>query len=281
MSGWTIVGLFLAIIGSIVLYLYLQNTLLQRTQVEIKLPFTGKKLSGAKIIHLSDLHFPRQGVSIKQLIEKVAKENPDMIALTGDLIDVRGDFPEKELESFCKALVEIAPTYAVTGNHDLMSGHLQEWETVLTSAGVRVLIDEADWLPIGDDGIVVMGLSEKEDFENTPKPILREVTIEESLRTKPRILLAHHPELFEEYLMDLTRVPALTLSGHAHGGQVRLPFLGGLFAPSQGKLPAFTSGIYYDPDMPAYRMMVSRGIGNSTFPFRVNNRPEMVVIILH
>lgn len=281
MSGWEIVGVVVAIICVIILYLYLQNTQLKRTQIEIKIPFTEKNLSGAKIVHLSDFHLPRQGVSIKKLIEKVAKEKPDMIALTGDLIDVRDDFPKEKLELLCRSLVEIAPTFAVTGNHDLGSGHLQQWETTLTSAGVRVLIDEAEWLPIGENGIVVMGLSEKEDFDSTPKPILRGVTIKESLRTKPRILLAHHPELFEEYLMDLTRVPALTLSGHAHGGQVRLPFLGGLFSPGQGKFPTFTSGIYYDPEMPAYRMMVSRGIGNSTFPFRVNNRPEMVVIVLH
>lgn len=281
MSGWTIVGVVVAIVCVIILYLYLQNTQLERTQIELKIPFTGKTLSGAKIVHLSDFHLPRQGVSVKKLIEKVAQEKPDMIALTGDLIDVRNDFPQEELAFLCRSLVEIAPTFAVTGNHDLNSGHLQKWEATLTSAGVRVLIDEADWLPIGEDGIVVMGLSEKEDFSSTPKPILRGVMIEESLRTKPRILLAHRPELFEEYLMDLTRVPALTLSGHAHGGQVRLPFVGGLFSPGQGKFPAFTSGIYYDPEMPAYRMMVSRGIGNSTFPLRVNNRPEIVVIILH
>ncbi|MGB7366009.1 metallophosphoesterase [Carnobacterium jeotgali] len=281
MSGWTIVGIIVAIVCSIILYLYLQNTQLQRKKIEIQLPFTENNLSGTKIIHLSDFHLPRQGVSLKKLIEKVAKEKPDMIALTGDLIDVRADFPQEQLEYLCRALVEIAPTFAVTGNHDLSSGHLQKWETTLTSAGVRVLIDEADWLPVGDDGLVVMGLSEKEDFNATPKPILRGVMIEEPLRTKPRILLAHRPELFEEYLMDLTRVPALTLSGHAHGGQIRLPLLGGLFAPGQGKFPAYTSGIYYDPEMPAYRMMVSRGIGNSTFPLRVNNRPEMVVIVLH
>lgn len=281
MSGWAIVGVVVAIICIVILYLYLQNTQLKRTQIELKIPFTGKNLSGAKIVHLSDFHLPRQGVSIKKLIEKVANEKPDMIALTGDLIDVRGDFPQEQLESLCRSLVEIAPTFAVTGNHDLGSGHLQKWESTLTSVGVRVLIDEAEWLPIGEAGIVVMGLSEKEDFDSTPKPILREVMIEESLRTKPRILLAHRPELFEEYLMDLTRVPALTLSGHAHGGQIRLPFLGGLFAPGQGKFPRFTSGIYYDPEMPAYRMVVSRGIGNSTFPLRVNNRPEIVVIVLH
>ena len=97
MSGWTIVGIIVAIECIIILYLYLQNTQLQRKKIEIQLPFTENSLSGTKIIHLSDFHLPRQGVSLKKLIEKVAKEKPDMIALTGYLIDVRSDFPKEQL----------------------------------------------------------------------------------------------------------------------------------------------------------------------------------------
>lgn len=282
MSGWNYVGLALLIIIGIILYLFLQNTQLKVTHYQIRLPYSSKSLKGKKILHLSDLHLPRLHVSVERLLEQVANEKPDMIALTGDLIDVRYlDFPKLELAEIGKSLVKIAPTYAVTGNHDLTSGHLQEWEDILTSAGVRVLIDEAVWAPFETENLVIMGLSEKEDFDAAPKPILREVTLTGRMEEVPRILLAHHPELFEEYLMDLTRVPDLILSGHAHGGQIRLPWIGGLFAPEQGFFPKYTSGIYYDPDISNKRMLVNRGIGNSSFPFRVNNHPEIVVITLN
>lgn len=280
MSGWSIFGTIIGLLLALVIYLIVQNKWMQVKHFRIKLPYSGKSLTGKKIVHLSDLHIPRHGVSLARLVKKVAAEKPDLIVLTGDLVDVRYDLPKVELRSLAQSLVAIAPVYAVTGNHDFGSGRLQEWEDILTSSGVRVLIDEAEWIEFDHDGFVLMGLSEKENFETAPKPILRGVTLTEGMQMKPKILLAHHPEFFEEYLMDLTRAPDLILSGHAHGGQFRLPFIGGLFSPGQGKFPVYTDGVYFDPELPSKRMIVSRGIGNSTFPFRFNNRPEIVVVTL-
>lgn len=274
---WIILGLLIVFI---LLYLYLNNTWLQTTHYSIRIPFLDEELKGTKIVQVSDVHFPKEGVSIQRLLKKVANESPSFIALTGDLIQVDEKFPASKLSQLSTGLAKIAPTYAVTGNHDLKGGHLRDWEQMLSESGVTVLIDEAVWHPINDSGLVLMGLSEKEDFESAPKPILKEIELADEQKDEKRILLAHHPEFLEEYLMDLTRVPDLILSGHAHGGQIRLPFFGGLFAPGQGRFPKYTSGVHFDPDLPDKRMVVSRGIGNSTFPFRFNNRPEIVVIEL-
>ncbi|SEL22770.1 hypothetical protein SAMN04488700_1544 [Carnobacterium iners] len=280
MSGWTNAFIIVGLIILLGLYLLTQNKWLQVKQFHIKLPNSGKGIKGKKIIQLSDIHIPRQGVLLSQLIKKVALEKPDLIVLTGDLIDVRGEFKRETLQKLAQSLVHIAPTYAVSGNHDAKGGYLKEWEDALTTANVRVLIDEAEWIPFEEDGFLLMGLSEKEDFDSTPRPILKSIALTKEMQNQPKILLAHHPELFEDYLMDLTRVPDLILSGHAHGGQIRLPFIGGLFSPGQGRFPKYTDGVYYYPEMPGNRMIVSRGIGNSTFPFRINNRPEIVVIVL-
>lgn len=274
---WIILGLLIVFI---LLYLYLNNTWLQTTHYSIRIPFLDEELKGTKIVQVSDVHFPKEGVSIQRLLKKVANESPSFIALTGDLIQVDEKFPASKLSQLSTGLAKIAPTYAVTGNHDLKGGHLRDWEQMLSESGVTVLIDEAVWHPINGSGLVLMGLSEKEDFDSAPKPILKEIELTDEQKDEKRILLAHHPEFLEEYLMDLTRVPDLILSGHAHGGQIRLPFFGGLFAPGQGRFPKYTSGVHFDPDLPDKRMVVSRGIGNSTFPFRFNNRPEIVVIEL-
>ncbi|MER2040558.1 metallophosphoesterase [Desemzia incerta] len=274
---WIILGLLIVFI---LLYLYLNNTWLQTTHYSIRIPFLDEELKGTKIVQVSDVHFPKEGVSIQRLLKKVANESPSFIALTGDLIQVDEKFPASKLSQLSTGLAKIAPTYAVTGNHDLKGGHLRDWEQMLSESGVTVLIDEAVWHPINGSGLVLMGLSEKEDFDSAPKPILKEIELADEQKDEKRILLAHHPEFLEEYLMDLTRVPDLILSGHAHGGQIRLPFFGGLFAPGQGRFPKYTSGVHFDSDLPDKRMVVSRGIGNSTFPFRFNNRPEIVVIEL-
>ena len=220
MSLLTGVLFFLGVLILLGIYLVIQNKWIQVKHFHIRLPKSGKGIKGKKIVQLSDLHMPKHGVSLLQLIKQVELQKPDLIVLTGDLVDVRGPFPEKKLQQFAQSLVSIAPTYAVTGNHDANGAFLQEWEDILTTAGIKVLIDEAEWIEFETDGFVLMGLSEKEDFDRAPRPILRGISLTEGMQKQPKILLAHHPELFEDYLMDLTRAPDLIFSGHAHGGQI-------------------------------------------------------------
>lgn len=262
------------------IYLYIENKAIKVETIPIKLPLMDSAMKGTKIVHLSDLHFPRQGIVTSRLVEKVKEQGPNAIVFTGDLVQAGRKFPKNKIQDLFNELVSIAPTYAVTGNHDIVNGKLSDWETVLSDAGVTLLLDKAAWLPINGSGLLMMGLAEKSDFEMAPKPILKNIKVPKGKEKETKILLAHHPEFLEEYLMDQTRAPDLILSGHAHGGQIRLPYYGGLFAPGQGWLPEYTAGVYYDPDKPDKRMIVSRGIGNSSFPFRVNNRAEVLVIEL-
>lgn len=263
------------------IYLYSQNHWVELTRIQVTIPFLASGIKGKKVVHLSDLHIPQHNVSLGKLIEKVKKEEPALIVLSGDLVDVRGEMPKLELAHFAKELATIAPTFAVTGNHDLKSGHLQEWEDILTASGVRVLIDEAEWLQIGNGGLVIMGLSEKEDFNALSTPILNGIQLNEGMQDQPKLLIAHRPEFFNQYYIDATKAADIVFTGHAHGGQVRLPFIGGLYAPNQGRFPEYTSGVYYQKDWSSKRMIVSRGIGNSSFPFRINNRPELIVVSLN
>ena len=279
---WTYsIILIVLILAVLAIYLYNQNHWVGLTRFQLTIPYLATSLKNKKIVHISDLHIPRNNVSLEKIINLTRDEKPSLVVLTGDLVDVRGELPKIELAQFAKELVEIAPTFAVTGNHDLNSGHLQEWENILTAAGVRVLIDEAEWIQIENAGLVVMGLSEKENFKTLSVPLLNGIQLNEGMQEQPKLLLAHHPEFFEQYYLDKTKAPDITFTGHAHGGQVRVPFIGGLFAPGQGRFPKYTSGVYYHPEMKSKRMVVSRGIGNSSFPFRINNRPELVIVTLN
>ena len=125
-----------------------------------------------------------------------------------------------------------------------------------------------------------MGLAEEEELHPGNHDFLKHIQLPNGKEHLPKILLAHHPEFFEDYLKDTKKMPDLVFSGHAHGGQVILPFIGGLFAPGQGANPTYDFGMYVSKKDPSKRMIVSRGLGNSTFPLRINNRPEVVVVTL-
>lgn len=181
---------------------------------------------------------------------------------------------------FAKNAVQIAPIYYVNGNHEAALSQYDELKTGLKSVGVTVLEDETINLEHNGGIITLVGLSDpnfairNDVFDETPAMV---ATILNSLMENENgytILLSHRPELFETYVscgVDLV------LSGHAHGGQFRLPLIGGLVAPDQGFFPKYDAGLYTDNDT---NMVVSRGIGNSIIPVRFNNRPEVVLIEL-
>lgn len=227
-----------------------------------------------KIAVISDLHNAEFGQNNSSLISLIEKEEPDIIAITGDLIDSsRTDI--EIAENLVKKLVEIAPCYYVTGNHEAWIGEqYQELEEKLLDIGVVIFHDNTEQVAKNNEIIQFAGLDDP-DFTD------RDSSIQESmLNTKLGnmgltedycVLLSHRPETFNAYA---SKNIDLVLSGHAHGGQFRLPFIGGVIAPNQGFFPKYDAGEYFEKNT---TMIVSRGIGNSIIPIRFNNRPEIVI----
>ncbi len=171
----------------------------------------------------------------------------------------------------------IAPTYFIPGNHESRIESYKELCDKLTSTGVKILdnkttIIEKDSSLIGLMGVEDPSFIKTQNQNEEFKSIL--TNLSKDINTDFKILLSHRPERLSDY--EDTNVD-LVFSGHAHGGQFRIPFLGGLLAPNQGFLPKYTSGIYKKNNT---SMIVSRGLGNSIFPFRINNSPELVLVTL-
>lgn len=236
-----------------------------------------KSFSNFKIAVISDLHNAKFGKDNDSLTALVEAQSPDIIAITGDLVDSsRTDI--KAAVDLVRALSKIAPCYYVTGNHEAWLGEQYAvLEAQLLDEGVVVLRDEVVALTRGDETIQIAGLDDP-DFTDRNSALYSDI-IETRLESMAltddySILLSHRPETFESYVNSGVD---LILTGHAHGGQFRLPFVGGIIAPNQGLFPEYDSGLYCSGST---RMVVSRGIGNSIIPFRVNNRPEIVLIEL-
>lgn len=223
-----------------------------------------------KIAHISDLH--NRNIT-RDLSDRVKEENPDIIAITGDLIDSnRTDIPQAL--DFIDRVKDKYPVYYVPGNHEGRSPHYLELKEALEKRNVVVLTDSWDTIdsPLGK--LSICGFTDPEFFRFSNS---KKTTVGHRLdRIRPsehfKVLLAHRPDLFSFY--D-DRGFDLVLSGHAHGGQVRLPLIGGLFAPNQGVFPKYSKGLY---EGRTSKMIVSRGLGNSVFPLRIGNKPELVMV---
>lgn len=237
---------------------------------------------GYRIAQISDLHNAELGENNRTLIQLLEEIDPDLIVLTGDLVDSNHTDMEVALD-FAKQATELAPVYYVTGNHESWLGHsYMVLETQLNECGVHVMRDEALFLEAEDDRILLIGMDDPEFYEGdqtaydggASQMALRIRMLREH-NEEYTILLSHRPELFDTYSeceVDLV------FSGHAHGGQFRFPLVGGLVAPNQGLFPEYDAGVYEKNNT---CMIVSRGLGNSIIPIRIGNRPEIVVAELH
>ena len=275
---WIFLAVFLAGFLGVIAWVAWGNTALVTTELSVKSEKLPAAFDGFRIVQVSDLHNASFGEGNAELLERVEQAQPDCIALTGDLVDSRHTDVDAAL-SFASEAAKIAPTYYVTGNHE---ARLEEWEQLLTGleeAGVTILQNESILLEREGQSIVLAGVEDPSfhddpllhDTEGIWERNLESLSPEEGRYT---ILLSHRPEFFDLYEklgFDLV------LAGHAHGGQFRLPGIGGLWAPGQGLFPEYDAGLYQQGGT---AMAVSRGLGNSLFPFRVNNRPEIVAITL-
>lgn len=256
-----------------------ENSALSCNRVTVASSVLPDTFSGFRIAHVSDLHNAQMGHDNANLLSILREEAPDIIAITGDLIDSRRTDTETAIR-FVTAASAIAPCYYVTGNHEsrINPDAYDTFETQLENAGATVLHDEAVLLERGDEAIVLAGIDDPDFAKETERgigltmdPAAIQALFPEEIFS---MLLSHRPEYFPTYSAAGVH---LVLSGHAHGGQIRLPLLGGLFVPSQGFFPRYDAGLFTEGDS---HMVVSRGIGNSLFPFRLNNRPEVVLIEL-
>ena len=222
---------------------------------------------GFKILQVSDLHNKEFGTDQEVLVSLTKEIAPDIIVVTGDLIDSNHTDIDVVMEYISQAVL-IAPVYFVTGNHEMWSEEYTTLAADLVKYGVVILDNKNIILTKNGGEISLLGLSDGDVISKESE------TVFDSAGNKFCILLSHRPELLKEYAQ---KGVDLVFAGHAHGGQFRIPYLGGLFAPTQGLFPKYTSGVYTEADT---TMVVSRGLGNSVIPVRVFNRPELVVVTL-
>lgn len=223
---------------------------------------------------------------VNTILSKIEKQEPDMIVVTGNTIYSTVEYLEETpVKEFFESLCQKAPTYVVTGNHDIENIGFDELGQLLVESGAHLLIDDAVYATFKNEqpheGLVLMGFAERGDMNNIADPYLKNIELDAEMIDKPKILLAHHPEYFDKYLEDADKAPDLTFSGHTLGGQIVLPYFGGLITTTQGLLPAYDYGLFVADDQPTKRMIVTRGMGNASIPVRLNNRIEIVTVILN
>lgn len=272
-----IIVIILAFLALVVGWTVWGNLTIGTTHYEIAFENLPSSFEGYKIAQISDLHNAKFGENNARIIEILHEEKPDMIAITGDLIDSNRTDIDIAVQ-FMQQAVHIAPCYYVTGNHEAWIGEdYQQLEKKMIDVGVRILHDEV--MPIYKDGesIQLIGLDDP-DFTDRDA-VVQDSMLDSKLKNLKlqdgfKLLLSHRPETVHSYVS--TNVD-LVLSGHAHGGQFRMPFIGGIVAPNQGLFPEYDAGVF---DERGTTMVVSRGIGNSIIPVRLNNRPEIVIVKL-
>lgn len=235
-------------------------------------------LGGLKIAHISDYHNRKSEYIDSQIFEALDEHSPDLIFITGDLIDCNKTDVQKSLD-FCKKLCEKAPVYYVTGNHECNFSILDQtaFDNMLVSLqemGVVILRqDVAEYTTENGEVVNIYGIDDpyfhcsySKEIADTTKKLCDELAIN---KDEINILLAHHPEqlpVYAQFGFDFV------FSGHVHGGQGRI-FNQGIIAPDQGFFPKYTGGCY---DEDSALLILSRGIGNSIVPIRVFNRPHLI-----
>ncbi|MDE6597857.1 MAG: metallophosphoesterase [Clostridia bacterium] len=242
----------------IILFIWFNNSCLKTTKYKIEVEGVPENL---RIVHLSDLHGKSFSRGNASLIKKIVGAKPDFIAITGDIIHKYRQKDKDVAVALVASLKEVAPVIYCSGNHEMRGIAYRFLRKDLSEAGATVLDDcSADVCGYSVTGLNCASLKNDTIFKITPQSDIK-------------ILLAHEPHFFEKYA---EAGYDLVMCGHAHGGQWRIPFTGrGVYAPGQGFMPKYTQGVHKKGKT---HMVVSRGLGNSRFPLRLFNRPELVII---
>ncbi len=271
-AAWLIAAALLTAAG--VAWLSREQTALCPETLTVTSPRLPAAFEGLRVSVVSDVHCAQFGEDNKALLKAVAGQEPDLIAITGDLLD-RFHTDYDMVEPLCRGLAAIAPTYFVTGNHEWALGTraVKGLKQTIAACGVTVLSNE--FLPLERDGqtLVLAGIDDPNGFadQKTLPELMDEIRA--AYGEAFVLLLAHRNdgELYSGCGVDVT------VCGHAHGGLVRLPFTDGLISVERTLFPTWTAGVY---ELTHGQMMVSRGLGNSGPTFRVFNRPHLPLVVL-
>lgn len=274
------VYIIIAIIAAVIifgLFAHDQNKRIVKTRYELQ----SKNVKNAvRIVHISDMH----STSFKNIIKKIDDEKPNIIAITGDLINDKRKNQDKMLE-YVNEMSKIALVFYVTGNHERRLDNFDEIMKKISESGAHVLLDRCETVNVNDSNITILGLDEKQGTFEAYKQMAkgtfkyRDSSIYFDMINDFdgfKLVLSHFPENFA-LINDLSYNKYdfdLMLAGHAHGGQLRLPFIGPVLSPGQGWFPKYACGKHGDRPC----LIVSRGMGNSEFPLRLFNHPEIIVI---
>jgi len=241
------------------------NFLLSTTYVDLGFTSLPKPFEGFRIVQLTDLHF---GSSLFPfiyilVINKVMELHPDIIVVTGDLVSSKHAI--SQAVSFVDSLSKIAPTYIVFGNGDHREG-LKAYNFLFSKA--KLLLNLHTFIQRGDSKICLAGVDDPySGFDNLEKAIPKDNSF--------KILLAHSPQIIEKARGKVD----IVLAGHTHGGQVYIPFIGGLFVPLPQDYKKYVYGSFFENST---YMFVSRGIGVAMlYPVRLFCPPEIVVLTLY
>ena len=282
-------AIVLLIVIALLLFCSYQNRHLETTYYTYKAEHLDAEFDGYRIVQISDLHNAKFGKNNQKLVDRIRECEPDMIVLTGDLVDSNHTNVDRAVQ-FVDEIVKICPVYYVTGNHEywLEASEYDELMSGLTGAGAVILDDQVVEISRGDAKFRLVGLDDRSLSDGTLEALFSDESIghdqagqkeetadnENSEKKEFTVVLAHEPQYLARYA---SAGVDLVLSGHAHGGQFRLPFVGGIVAPDQGFFPEYTAGEYY---MDGTEMIVSRGLGNSVIPVRLFNYPQIVCVEL-
>ncbi|OCS86613.1 metallophosphoesterase [Caryophanon tenue] len=265
-----IVWIVVILLGGYI-FLEVNNQWLVTTEYVYEAEEIPESFDGFRIVQVSDLHDAQFGSQQQRLINKVEQQQPDAIFLTGDLIDSNRYDLEQSLQAV-EAFVDMAPVYYVLGNHEVATNLVDDIYARLEALGVETLKNEAVTLTRVAQTMTIAGI--EDPLMNTPTEEMLVQAFHDVPDAQFSLLLAHRPEMVALYGQSEADV---VFTGHAHGGQIRIPFVGGLIAPGQGYFPQYTSGRY---DEGTTTMYLSRGLGNSVVPYRIFNLPEIVVVEL-
>lgn len=272
---------------AVIVISYFENRRLVITRYQIKDSLIPKAFDGYHIVQLSDLHNASFGEQNEKLIYYIKELSPDIILITGDMIIGKPGMAVDFAADTVNALCEIAPVYFSMGNHELRASIYTDtygnmWKDFKSrlSSKVHLLLDTEIRIQRGKDFIHLYGLNLTPELYRrlvrTPMPADYLISIfGECNPSEYHILMAHNPDYFKEYTVWGAN---LIFSGHVHGGMIRIPLLGGVISPMIRFFPKFDKGLFTNDNK---YMILSGGLGNHTFKFRVNNLPEIVSVTLY